>query len=287
MPVTLAIPAPAAGMSASPALTLLARIVEETRLDDGLRVDGDLVPVPHGRGRRQLLTTALAGVLHERYFRGRVGRPPTSTPGRPGDAFCRRLADALHPEFLQRDGWCFACRTAASTPSFVITGGGGPAGGGAASCFLDLRPGTAPEVFARLVTMVDGYGLGFRAELAGDPAGCTGADAAVVTVARREAGTLARIALRLQQRVPFAFAPAAPGFTRQLAPGVALADEPGSGTPFGRHRCGLVAEGLVAAGPGAAPAQRRAAVLRGLREACLDPTAPHLNPGSREFEVID
>jgi hypothetical protein len=206
-------------------------------------------------------------------------------PGRRGDAFCRRLADALRPEFFCRDGWRFAYRTAAGVPSFVVSAGT-PAGD-TASCFLHLQPGTAPEVFARLVSALDGYGVGFRAELAGDPASCVRTDTAVVTVDRSDASALARLALRVHQRSPFALAPAVPAFTRRLAPGIALADEPGPGpgTTFGRHRCRLVAAGLVAAGPGAGPAGRRAAVLELLARAGLDPAALHLNPGNPEFRV--
>jgi hypothetical protein len=158
-------------------------------------------------------------------------------------------------------------------------------GGPTASCFLHLQPGTAPDVFARVVTTLDGYGLGFRAELAGDPAACRRADTAVVTVLRDDIPAVARVAQRLRERAPFALAPSVPAFTRRIAPGVALADQPGGGAPFGRHRCRLVAAGLVAAGHGAGPGTRRAAVLSALGAAGLDPAAPHLDPGNPEFRV--
>ncbi|TFV87179.1 T3SS effector HopA1 family protein [Blastococcus sp. CT_GayMR16] len=282
MPLALDFPAPAGPMTAVPALDLLARITEETDLDDGVRVAGDLVAVPRGPGR--LMTTALADALHARYFRGIARASGAESPGgRRGDAFCRRLADALRPDFLRRDGWRFSYRTAAGVPSFVITVGA--AAPDRASCFLHLQPSTAPEVFARLVTALDGYGVGFRAELAGDPAACAPSDTAVVTVARSDASALARVALRVHQRSPFVLAAAVPGFTRQLAPGIALADEPGTGTPFGRHRCRLVAAGIVAAGHGAGPAARRESVLRTLSAACLDPVALHLNPGACDVDL--
>ncbi|HEV7870451.1 MAG TPA: T3SS effector HopA1 family protein [Modestobacter sp.] len=295
MPLTLAFPAPAAPMSDVPGLAVLARIAEETDLDDGVRIAGELVPVPSGHGR--LVTTALADALHARYFRG--DGPGPSAPkvrgedrtvgaespvaGRRGYDFCRRLADTLRPDLFRRAGWRFTYRISAGSPSFVVTLGS--AARDTASCFLHLQPGTAPEVFARLVTALDGYGLDFRAELAGDPAGCIRTDTAVVTVDRSAASALARLALRMQQRAPFALAPSVPAFTRQLAPGVALADEPGPDSPFGRHRCRLVAAGLVAAGHGAGPAARRAAVLRTLTAAGLDPVALHLNPGSRDVDL--
>jgi hypothetical protein len=36
-------------------------------------------------------------------------------------------------------------------------------------------------------------------------------------------------------------------FTKQLAPGLAVAEDPGAGKSFGQHRCELVAEGLTRA----------------------------------------
>ena len=140
-------------------------------------------------------------------------------------------------------------------------------------------------MFARVVTALDGYGVGFRAELAGDPAACARADAAVVTVDRGDAATLARVALRVRERAPFALAPAVPAFTRRLAPGIGLADEPADGSPFGRHRCRLVAGGLVAAGRGADAGARRIAVLRAITAAGLDPAALHLDAGQPEFRL--
>jgi hypothetical protein len=76
-----------------------------------------------------------------------------------------------------------------------------------------------------------------------------------------------------------------PAFTRPLAPGIGLADEPREGQDVGRHRFRVVAAALVAAGRHATPDQRRDAVLKALADACLDPRALHLNPGNPEFRV--
>ncbi len=279
MPLTLAVPP--APMSRNPALAALARITDETELDDGVRIAGELVEVAAEHGR--LVTCALTDALHARYFRGET-RLPMPGPGRRGVDFCRRLADALRPEFFRRDRWRFSYRSSDGAPSFVVSAGDDPRGD-TAGCYLHLQPGTAPEMFARLVIALDGYGLGFRAELAGDAASCARSDTAVVTVRRGDVQTVARAALRLQQRAPFALAPTVPAFTRRLAPGIALADDPGWGTSFGRHRCRLVATGLVAAGHGAGPDARRQAVLHTLAAAGLEPAALHLGPGRPEFAV--
>jgi hypothetical protein len=293
MSVVLSFPAPAGPMSRVPSLDVLTRIVEETDLGDGVRIGGELVPVTACHDR--LVTTALTDALHARYFHGGLSVPRirsegrTSGSGRPGVGrrggdFCRRLADTLQPYLFRRDGWLFAYRTSAGVPSFTVAAGG-EIRGDTASCFLHLHPGTAPDLFARVITAVDGYGLAFRAELAGDSEACLRADAAVVTVRRDELSTVARVALRLSERTPFALIGSVPAFTRQIAPGVALADRPGNGASFGRSRFRLVAAGLVAAGHGAGPIARRAAVLTQLTAAGLDPAALHLNPGNPEFRL--
>jgi hypothetical protein len=284
MSAALAFPVPAAPMSPVPTLDALTRIAEETDLGDGIRIAGELVPITACHDR--LVTTALTDALHARYFRGTPRTFGTESPwqGRRGRDFCQRLADTLQPFLFPRDGWRFSYRLTDGVPSFVVSAGS-PVDGDAASCFLHLQPGTAPDLFARVVTALDGYGLGFRAELAGDPDACLRTDAAVITVRRDDVPALARAALRLGERAPFALAPSVPAFTRQIGPGVALADRPGPGTSFGRHRCRLVAAGLVAAGHGAGSADRRAAVLTALTTAGLDPAALHLNPGNAEFRL--
>jgi hypothetical protein len=284
MSAALAFPTPGAPMSRVPALDVLARIAEETDLGDGVRIGGELVPISTCHDR--LVTTALTDALHVRYFRGEHLRPVARGPagGRRGGDFCRRLGETLQPYLLRRDGWQFSYRTTDGVPSFVVATRS-DLRAGTASCFLHLQPGTAPDVFARVVTTLDGYGLGFRAELAGDPAACRRADTAVITVRRDDVPVVARVAQRLRERAPFALASSVPAFTRQIGPGVALADQPAHGTPFGRHRCRVVAAGLVAAGHGASAASRRTAVLTALTAAGLDPAAPHLNPGNPEFRV--
>jgi hypothetical protein len=77
--------------------------------------------------------------------------------------------------------------------------------------------------------------------------------------------------------------PRVPRLTRRLAPGLALADDPGTGESFGQHRCRLVAEGIRSDGAGREDSEDRvAAVVAHLAAAGLDPSRPHLRPGSEE-----
>ena len=262
---------------------LLTRIAEETELDGTVRLAGEPLTVP---SRCRLAAAALADALHARYFPfpADAQGPVRRAPGRSGTDACIRLVEALRPRFLGRDGWTLSYRTENGAPVLAVIAGGGPQRP-AASCFLDLVPGIAPEAFARLVTTLDGYGLGFSGELRGTPAAPERVTAGIITVARRDLPTVARAALRMRERSPLLFGRSVAAFTRPVAGGIGIADEPEDGARFGRQRFGLVAAALLAAGPGAGPAERRAAVLRGLDDAGLDPDALHLDPGKPEFEL--
>jgi hypothetical protein len=72
-----------------------------------------------------------------------------------------------------------------------------------------------------------------------------------------------------------------PAFTKELAPGLGLAEDPGGGRSFGEHRCRLLAESLIQAYErGATGAQRRAVVVEQFDAAGISLDAPYLCPGS-------
>jgi lantibiotic modifying enzyme len=85
---------------------------------------------------------------------------------------------------------------------------------------------------------------------------------------------------------PHAF-DAVPAFTKSIARGVALAEDPGPGLSFGEHRCGLVAAGLIQAFEAGRRdfAGRLEAVEAQFNAAGIDLDSPYLSPGS--IDVYD
>jgi hypothetical protein len=78
--------------------------------------------------------------------------------------------------------------------------------------------------------------------------------------------------------------PGIPAFTKSLAPGLGLAEDPGEGQSFGEHRCHLLAEALIAtheSGLRSLPERTRVVADR-FERAGLDLAAVFLNPGSRD-----
>ncbi|TFV62379.1 UNVERIFIED_ORG: hypothetical protein E4P37_17265 [Bacillus sp. AZ43] len=181
-----------------------------------------------------------------------------------------------------------ADRPFASPGFFLTVSSRGPAQApeGVARWYVAVTAGSAPGLFGAMTSALEGMGVRFVMKVLNDPAEYPRPDAAVVYVPRADVARLAPTVFgvvsgfELQERVP--------SFARRLAGGLAIADDPPStGHPmsFGQHRCALVARGLVAAGPGSTPAERRAAVLESFATEGVDPARPHLNPGVPEFDL--
>jgi hypothetical protein len=169
-------------------------------------------------------------------------------------------------------GWYAAATTA------------GPARGPRASAYLNGGAPARAVVFADLLLALDRLGVAATARVLTDSS-VERPDSVVVSVARADLPLLVRLALGLPGRTRNGLGAAVPGFTRPLAPGIAVAEDPGCGEPFLRHRCRVVAAGLAAAGPGADAPGRLAGVEAALAGEGLDPRALHLDPGSTDLAL--
>jgi hypothetical protein len=302
---------------------VLAEIADDVRMTDGgFRVGDRFVPV---RGARGCAVQALTDALHRRWFlriddatAGGHGAPVEDA------RFVRRVRDLLGRRYYWEPGWEVVERTddgrwlvvqddlvltvahdelggtrgrvkvrfpaerPRSDPGWItVTGLRGPAlpTGPLASCYLNLRADPAAALFTDLVRYLDTLGLRFTARLLGDPSSYGRPDTAVVTAPRMAVPSVLRMALGLHPRARDGFGDTVPAFTRPMAAGIALADEPPSGHGFGLARCRVIATGLVAAGADAGPEERLAVVHRTLASEGLHPAALHLEPGHADFSL--
>ena len=90
-------------------------------------------------------------------------------------------------------------------------------------------------------------GVAFHAKALSDPATYMRADAGVLYVDRRNIARAMDLLPDLHAAVGPQLRRTAPMFSKRLAPGLAVAEDPGDGRSFGQHRCQLVSEGLVRA----------------------------------------
>ncbi len=147
--------------------------------------------------------------------------------------------------------------------------------------YWHLTAPAAVPFIAAVTAALNARDVPFRAKVLADPGAYRRADAGVLYVARRHFAGLAGTLAILYERLAPGLRAATPLFTLSLAPGLALAEDPGGALSFGQHRCRLLAAGLWRSfeqGDRTAPA-RAAAVGAAFREAGLDPAAPHLEPG--------
>ena len=140
-------------------------------------------------------------------------------------------------------------------------------------------------LFVKMATkLLNGTGLPFKLKVLRDPALFTRCDAAVVYVLKSDYHAAAEILSRVYAEVGTHLKPGSPIFTKPLAWGVGVAEDPGSGESFGQHRCRLVADAVIRAyEQGKKSLDERLQVLADrFAEENINLSEPFLNPGSRD-----
>lgn len=115
-------------------------------------------------------------------------------------------------------------------------------------------------------------------------------DAAVLYVSKRFFRVVAELVSDIYQNVMGYLQPDTPLFTRRLAPGLALAEDPGNGESFGLNRCRILAEGVWNAYINGSQTEqaRLEQVVNAFRAYGIPSERPYLNPGSIDrYELPD
>jgi hypothetical protein len=150
--------------------------------------------------------------------------------------------------------------------------------------YWNLRSGGAPRLVGAATRALNRERVPFRLKVSNDPDGFTRCDAGVLYVQRQDYLRVAQAVSGIYAGLVADIKPATPVFTKRLAPGLALAEEPavGPADSFGTHRCGLLAEAIIRAyEQKTAAVQDRMAVLAAcFAEEGLSLHAPFLNAGS-------
>ena len=91
------------------------------------------------------------------------------------------------------------------------------------------------------------YYIPFVFKCLNNPALFTRSDAAVLYVSKPYYAITATILASVYLQIKNELNPEIPGFTKELNPGLGLAEDPGNGESFGMSRCGIIAQGITAA----------------------------------------
>ena len=132
---------------------------------------------------------------------------------------------------------------------------------------------------AAVTRILNRHGTPFWGKLRDHPDGHARADSAVLYLPRGRLADASEQLAAVQREIAGHLVDDVPMFTRRVAAGVGMAEDPGNGLSFGQHRCELVAHGLRehhAGGHADTPVARYEAIARAFDDVGLDPARPFL-----------
>jgi hypothetical protein len=148
--------------------------------------------------------------------------------------------------------------------------------------YWHVRSDGAAHLLRAATRVLNDAHLSFRLKVINHPARYTRCDPGVLYFNKHDSPQVMRHAAKIYHKLSAFIELATPVFTKRLAPGLGLAEDPGDGDSFGMHRCGLLANGVIRALAKDRPTpQRRMEVIEQVfAESGISLDRPHLNPGS-------
>ena len=151
--------------------------------------------------------------------------------------------------------------------------------------YWNLTSEGAPGLIGLLTGRLNAERLAFRVKVVSDPGQYTRCDAGVLYTLRSDYKRVCAVVAETYDAIATALKPATPALTKQLAPGLALAEEPDEQmVSFGMSRCRLLAEAIArAAELGVSDPERRLELVsERFAQDGVDLDAPYLNHGSSD-----
>lgn len=113
--------------------------------------------------------------------------------------------------------------------------------------YWNLSPSGGVALMRQVTSRLNRLLVPFALKILQDPAGFDRCDAGVLYVRRRDYPAVADGLERIYPAVRPGLKPGTPVFTKPIAAGVGLAEDPGAGASFGLHRCRLLADAMLCA----------------------------------------
>jgi hypothetical protein len=165
---------------------------------------------------------------------------------------------------------------------------GDPAQAALVRLYWHLTPAAAIRYIREATGRLNGAGIPFQTKVVSNPRHYDRRDSGVLYLRRVDFDRAAPALKEIYQTVRDGLLPEVPLFTKRLAPGLGLAEDPGNGMSFGQSRCRKAAQGLLQGyEQGLTDSdQRLAAVAAAFRAEGIDPEYPYLEPGSPDRYAI-
>jgi hypothetical protein len=155
--------------------------------------------------------------------------------------------------------------------------------------YWSVQASAAPNLIHGLSERFNHFFVPFRFKCLTQRAHFVRLDPAVLYVDRRFYLIAAELATEVYTQVSHEVRSMSPLFTKQLAPGLGIAEDPGNGESFGMNRCGIAAEGLWEAYSRNVSGEARLDLIEeSFARRGLSLARPYLNPGSiDEYEFLE
>jgi hypothetical protein len=154
--------------------------------------------------------------------------------------------------------------------------------------YWNVSPAGAVALTRLLTRHLNDQDLSFRLKALADPAEYHRCDSLVLYLRTEDLDSAWSVIERLYDVAAAELGSVSPVFTKRLAPGLGLAEDPPGRDSFGLHRCGVLARGLLRAHDEGrdSHADRCRVVFETFEEAAITLEAPYLNPGSSDRYAV-
>ncbi|HWI60375.1 MAG TPA: T3SS effector HopA1 family protein [Symbiobacteriaceae bacterium] len=174
----------------------------------------------------------------------------------------------------------------AASPGFFMILGDAEVQGPLLRVYWNVTADGAVPLVRAVTTTFNRARLPFQLKLLNNPRQYGRCDAAVLYAGRGQYSAVREMLPELYHEVAGHLREPVPAFTKPLAPGVGLAEDPaGQNASFGQHRCGQLALALTQAHEAGLSStdERTRFVMDRLVQAGINPDAPYLDPGSSDI----
>jgi hypothetical protein len=253
----------------------------------------------HARGH---LVSQLRQRLYAAFYVCGFPQPQASTSAFP--AGCPSFTDALSRANAGTGSWTMDWLVSSVDGDDMVAERDGlrlRAGAGSWKISADRQPGQIVRVYfnvtasgalslmAELTRELNRLPIYFRFKVIAHPERFTRCDSAVLYLRADDFARAAEPVARAHSAACDGARSAVPAFTKRLAGGLGLAEDPAQGTSFGWHRSGLLAEAILDAHERGLRAleARLGCVKARFAEAGLNLDAPYLNPGAVDRYELD
>jgi hypothetical protein len=144
--------------------------------------------------------------------------------------------------------------------------------------YFNFTPAAAVEIAAQLTHELNRLKIPFQFAILHDPLLFHRYDAGTLRLSQSGYLAIQSVLAKIHQTHQAEFSANVPLFSKQLAPGLGLAEVPSAAASFGMQRCELVAKGLIAAIDRRTAADKFELVQQEWTVAGLDLLQPYLNP---------